>query len=106
MESCRPECPRVGYSYSPSEDPVRFAQNPSLIFAPSTIEKLQINTPEGVPRLFVHLFGLFGPNGPLPPHVTVEQAKNFTRAVLEGDPHAWRMIQESVKKKVAELTPG
>lgn len=70
MESCRPECPRIGYSYSPSEDPVRFAQNPSLIFPPSSIERLDMSTTDGVPHLFVRLFGLFGPNGPLPPHVT------------------------------------
>ena len=70
MESCRPECPRVGFSYSPSEDAVRFAQNPSLAFAPSSIERLQTAAPDGVPRLFVHLFGLFGPTGPLPPHIT------------------------------------
>jgi type VI secretion system protein ImpH len=70
LESCHPERPRIGYSYSPSEDPIRFAQNPSLGFAPSSLEKLDLSNPDGVPRLFVHLFGLFGPNGPLPPHVT------------------------------------
>ena len=43
---------------------------------------------------------------PLPPHVTMEQAKNFAMAVLKGDPNSWRMIKESFKKKVAELTPG
>jgi pyruvate dehydrogenase (quinone) len=43
---------------------------------------------------------------PLPPHVTMEQAKNFTMAVLKGDPNSWRMIKESFKKKVAEFTPG
>ena len=70
LESCHPERPRIGYSYSPSEDPIRFAQNPSLAFAPSSLEKLDLSNPDGIPRLFVHLFGLFGPNGPLPPHVT------------------------------------
>jgi len=70
LESCHPERPRIGYSYSPSEDPIRFAQNPSLSFAPSSLERLDLSSPDGIPRLFVHLFGLFGPNGPLPPHVT------------------------------------
>jgi type VI secretion system protein ImpH len=70
LESCHPERPRVGYSYSPSEDPVRFAQNPFLTFAPSSIQKLELSSPDGLPRLFVRLFGLFGPNGPLPPHIT------------------------------------
>jgi pyruvate dehydrogenase (quinone) len=43
---------------------------------------------------------------PLPPHVTVEQAKMFMKAVRSGDPHAGRMVRESFKQKVAELFSG
>ncbi len=70
LESQHPESPRVGYSHSPSQDPVRFAQNPSLAFAPSTIEALRREGPGAIPRLFVHHLGLFGPNGALPQHLT------------------------------------
>ena len=62
--------PRIGASLSPTQDPVRFAQGPSLAFPPSTLERLQTDTPLGVPRLFVNFFGLMGPNGPLPLHLT------------------------------------
>jgi pyruvate dehydrogenase (quinone) len=40
---------------------------------------------------------------PLPPHITVEQAKMFMKAVRSGDPNAGRMIRESFKQKVAEF---
>jgi pyruvate dehydrogenase (quinone) len=42
---------------------------------------------------------------PLPPHVTLEEARNFTRAVLKGDPGAAAMIRQTFKKKVRELIP-
>jgi type VI secretion system protein ImpH len=72
--------PRVGYSQSPAGDALRFGQNPSLSFAPSTIEAFKREGPGAVPRMFVHFFGLFGPHGPLPPHLTEyahERALNF-----------------------------
>jgi type VI secretion system protein ImpH len=59
--------PRIGSSRSPEEDPVRFGQRPSLAFAPSTLDGLQ---PGPRPRLYVNFFGLFGPTGPLPLHLT------------------------------------
>jgi len=43
---------------------------------------------------------------PLPPHITVEQARNFLHAVTSGDPNARRMIRESFAQKVVELLPG
>ncbi len=42
---------------------------------------------------------------PLPPHVTLEEARNFTRAVLKGDPGAAAMIRQTLKKKARELIP-
>lgn len=80
LECRRPDLPRVGFSISPAEDPLRFWQNPSLRFAPSTIESVSFNAPTlqrsdaatspAVPRMAVNFFGLFGPNAPLPPHIT------------------------------------
>ena len=70
LECLHARLPRIGYSLSPSEDPVRFAQNPSLAFAPSTLEAFRQTGADAAPRLFVRCFGLFGPHGPLPLHLT------------------------------------
>jgi len=62
--------PRLGESLSPRDDPVRFRQKPSLAFAPSTLEGFDVGDATHPPQLFVNFAGLFGPNGPLPLHVT------------------------------------
>ena len=41
---------------------------------------------------------------PLPPHIRFEQAKSLAEALRAGDPHAGRIIKESVKGKLAEFT--
>jgi pyruvate dehydrogenase (quinone) len=43
---------------------------------------------------------------PLPPHITVQQAKALTSALLSGDPDAGRIITQSFKQKVEEFLPG
>jgi pyruvate dehydrogenase (quinone) len=43
---------------------------------------------------------------PLPPHITLEQAKALTSALLEGDPHSRRIIEQSFKQKMEEFLPG
>jgi pyruvate dehydrogenase (quinone) len=43
---------------------------------------------------------------PLPPHITLEQAKAFASAVLGGDPNSRRLITQSLRQKVAEALPG
>jgi pyruvate dehydrogenase (quinone) len=42
---------------------------------------------------------------PLPPHITLEQAKNFWRAIAGGDSNAVRMIRQTLTEKLAELLP-
>jgi len=37
---------------------------------------------------------------PLPPHITLEQAKSFASAVLKGDPGAKKMIRQSLRQKI------
>ncbi len=61
---------RVGDSIRPSHDPVRFCQKPRLHFAPSTIASFQPAGGGTPARMFVHFFGLLGPNGPMPLHLT------------------------------------
>jgi pyruvate dehydrogenase (quinone) len=43
---------------------------------------------------------------PLPPHITLEQAKHFLSALRGGDPHSREVITESFKQKVLEFLPG
>jgi len=43
---------------------------------------------------------------PLPPHITLEQAKAFASAVFGGDPASGRMVAQSLRQKVAEALPG
>jgi pyruvate dehydrogenase (quinone) len=43
---------------------------------------------------------------PLPPHITLEQAKSFMFALKGGDPNARQLIRESFKQKIIEFLPG
>ncbi len=43
---------------------------------------------------------------PLPPHITLEQAKHFTAALIEGDPHERSVIVETAKQVLASIIPG
>lgn len=67
---------RIGYSLTPSKDPIRLGQLPSLQFAPSTIASYEKHSADNASdALKVFFFGVFGPNGPLPLHLT-EYARN------------------------------
>jgi type VI secretion system protein ImpH len=70
LEAACPEMPRVGRSLSARQDPVRFGQNPSLAFAPASVESFSQADGETPARLLVCFLGLFGPNGPLPFHLS------------------------------------
>jgi pyruvate dehydrogenase (quinone) len=43
---------------------------------------------------------------PLPPHITLEQAKHLTSALIKGDPHEGGIIKETAKQVLASLVPG
>ncbi|MCG5076764.1 type VI secretion system baseplate subunit TssG [Paraburkholderia tagetis] len=74
---------RLGAAQHPGAEPVRLGQIPSLSFAPSMVAGIADAQADRVPpRVLVQGFGLFGPNGPLPQHVT-EYA--FERAHSVGD---------------------
>ncbi len=68
----------TGMAFRPSGDPIRFTQTPYTSFAPSTLSSLDFKGPNGVPRLAQRFLGLFGPNGPLPTHLT-EYARDRLR---------------------------
>ena len=40
---------------------------------------------------------------PLPPHVTLEQAKGMVQALLKGDPDEARVIAETARSVAAEM---
>lgn len=70
----------VGVSTRLKMDPVRFAQKVSLAFAPSTIAGVDKPVEGSAPRFAVNFFGLLGPNGPMPLHLTEyihEREHNF-----------------------------
>lgn len=67
LECAHPDMPRLGTSVRPADDPVRLGQEASLMFAPSSLAEF---TPGNPSRLTARFFGLFGPNGPLPLHLT------------------------------------
>jgi type VI secretion system protein ImpH len=70
LECYRTDKPRLGTSVRPEDDPVRLTQLPSLAFAPSTLTSYRPGGYDRPGRLSTAFFGLFGPNGPLPLHLT------------------------------------
>ena len=83
LECAYRDRPRLGRSLRPKDDPVRLTQEPSLTFAPSTLASFTPGKGNAPARLASYFFGLFGPNGPLPLHLT-----EYARARMRnaGDP--------------------
>jgi type VI secretion system protein ImpH len=82
LQSLSRDKPRIGYSTSAAQDPVRFAQSPALDFAPATLESFKRKDASRPPVMYSRHFGLFGPNGPLPLCLT-EYARE--RILHQGD---------------------
>jgi type VI secretion system protein ImpH len=81
--------PRWGLARRPVDEPIRLGQDPDLSFAPSPLASFDRGTGGRPPRLQVRLFGLLGPNGPLPIHLT-EYARERLRHY--GDPTLSRFL--------------
>lgn len=85
MQGRHPQFPRLGRASRPNAEPLRLGQDPSLAFAPATIAEVlpsQAGEPE---RMTVWSFGLYGPNGPLPIHLTEyvrERLRQYEDATL------------------------
>ncbi len=70
LECVHSNKPRLGTSQRAADDPIRLGHEPSLDFECSTIRTFETGK-KGVPsRLTSRFLGLFGPNGPLPLHLT------------------------------------
>lgn len=87
IEAAFDDRPRLGEAPRPADEPLRFAQEASLTFAPAAISALVVGG--AVPRLIQRVFGPLGPNGPLPTHLT-EYTRE--RASHHGDPTLQRFI--------------
>ncbi|MDR3567326.1 MAG: type VI secretion system baseplate subunit TssG [Syntrophobacteraceae bacterium] len=64
------DAPRLGVSRRPAEDRIRLAQEPSMRFESASLTAFRTGTDGKPSTLTVRLFGLLGPNGPLPLHLT------------------------------------
>ena len=87
LECVYADTPRLGTARRPVDERVRLGQEPALVFAPAPLAGLDLTGP--VPQLQVHLFGLLGPNGPLPTHITEYVRERVRHA---GDPTLSRFL--------------
>jgi len=69
LEQVDPTRPRLGEARRPADESVRLEQPPHLIFAPSDVATV-VQGAGGRLRLCQFGFGMFGPNGALPFHLT------------------------------------
>ncbi|PWC10132.1 type VI secretion system baseplate subunit TssG [Brenneria corticis] len=60
----------LGRAPLPRFEPLRIGQKPSMAFAPSTIAEVSPRDNSPLHDVAIFSFGLFGPNGPLPLHMT------------------------------------
>ena len=99
IEAAYAERPRLGRSRRPKQDAVRLKQRIDMGFASSTVARfVPQDEKTGEPgELAQYMFGLFGPNGPLPLHLT-EYAYNRQRSFRDptfkafGDMFHHRML--------------
>jgi type VI secretion system protein ImpH len=89
LECLYQDKPRWGKAPRPIDEPLRLGQEPAMSFAPAPLAALEPGTSGSPPRLQVRLFGLLGPNGPLPLHLT-EYVRERQRNA--GDPTLSRFL--------------
>jgi type VI secretion system protein ImpH len=84
LEAARTDLPRLGRALRPSQESVRLGQQPSMAFAGAAVASVEGGAdaqqavdrkahgaaPSKVARVLVYCFGMLGPNGPLPLHLT------------------------------------
>lgn len=82
IEAHHADKPRLGQARRPVDEPVRLGQTADMSFAPSSLARISLEDRSGMPRIEVRFFGLFGPNGPLPLHLTAYARE---RSLNKGD---------------------
>jgi type VI secretion system protein ImpH len=70
--------PRFGEAARPADEPLRMGQDPSTEFAPAALRRFRAPNGQEPGAMRVSFFGLFGPQGPLPLHLT-EYARDRQR---------------------------
>lgn len=70
LQATCPGMPEIGTALRPKDEPMRFAQEVSLAFAPSTIAGAKWNDQRGRLEVILRFLGLLGANGPMPSHLT------------------------------------
>lgn len=78
IEAWHPTLPRLGEARRPADEPIRLGQEPELSFAPANLWRVSRDD-AGRVRLGVRFLGLWGPQGPLPLHLT-EAARERERS--------------------------
>jgi type VI secretion system protein ImpH len=99
IDALCPDRPHLGTSGRPAQDVLRIGQVPTMGFAPAALAELQPGDGSSPPLLRTYLFGMFGPNGPLPLHLT-EYA--HSRAIHHGDHGVVRFI-DTLHHRLATL---
>ena len=70
LERAHAQAPRLGRARRAGQEPIRVGQEPYLAFPPANLSAFVPGTAGTPARLSVRFFGLFGPHGPLPIHLT------------------------------------
>ncbi len=98
LEASASNMPRWGLALLPSAESVRVGQEPSMIFAPAGISKIEGANDRSPPKIRQRFFGYIGPNGPLPSHLSEfiqERALNYADptwlAFLDGFTHRFAL---------------
>jgi type VI secretion system protein ImpH len=90
FDASHPERPRLGEAERPSEETVRIGQTPSSTFTGAELTDYEEAVEEGsLARLTVGFLGMWGPNGPLPSHLTEYAHERLHQA---GDPTLVRFV--------------
>ena len=93
IDGLHPQAPRTGRAARPSQEALRLGQSADLDFAPAMLASFGHSTGAGsaalTPRLSVRFFGLLGPQGPMPLHLT-ETVRERQR--LHNDPTLTRFL--------------
>lgn len=118
LESQHPELPRLGEALRPQQEPVRLGQLPFMNFAVRELARL--DQQDGLQRMYFQNFGLLGPQGALPLHLTeyalnrVQHAKDNTFTEFLNVFHhrmyllfyrAWANAQPHIAWRTGDLNP-
>jgi type VI secretion system protein ImpH len=68
IQALQADAPRLGEALRPRDEAVRLGQDAEMDFAPANIHSFHQGA--GAPRIGQRAFGLFGPMGPMPMHIT------------------------------------